>query len=201
MWYFLCGLGLFVTIIWPIIKLITSIFSSKSNKNIIPTKETVMLIDFATLMTKHIQNNLQINSPLIFYEQLYFLYFLKDIRAISKNIPETTRHAALNNLILTLEYNHKLDYLTNKDDFKNIFSKRYATYLSILSDDNYDFSDKFFNTVYEYQTAQIISIKNKNKFTTFNPVLNCLENTSEELKVKSIVSDNFHLFDSFMAQQ
>ena len=160
-----------------------------------------MIIDFASLMTKHIQNNLQIDSPLIFYEQLYFLYFLKDIRAISKKIPEANRHADLNNLIMTLEYNHKLDYLTNKDNFKNTFSKRYADYLNILLRDNYDFSDKFFDEVYEYQTAQVLSIKNKNQFTTFSPEGNCLENTAEELKVKSIVSDNFKLFDAFMAQQ
>ncbi len=195
MWYVLMFIGLFVTIIWPIIKLIASFFHKPSNKKI----DT--LIDFATLMAKHIENNLQINSTLLFYEQVYFLYFLRDINAISKNIPESARHAMLSDLILTLEHKHKLDYLTNKDDFKNMFSNRYANYLNILMRDKYNFSDNFFNEIFEYQTAQVISIKDKNKFTTFNPETTCLENTKEELRIKSIVSDNFKLIDAFMAQQ
>lgn len=195
MWYVLMVIGIFVTIIWPIIKLIASLFHKPSNKKI----DT--LIDFASLMTKHIENNLQINSPLIFYEQVFFLYFLRDLNAIGKKIPESDRHAVLNDLISTLEHKHKLDYLINKDDFKNMFSKRYADYLYIITHDNYNFSDNFFNDVFEYQTAQIISIKNKKKFSTFSPEGNCLENTKEELRVKTIVSDNLKLIDSFMAQQ
>ena len=91
-------------------------------------------------------------------------------------------------------------FLDNKDDFKNIFIKRYENYMQLLSHDNYNFSKKFFDDIYEYQTAQVMSIKNKNQFTTFNPMLTCLSNSTEELKIKSIVSDNFSLIDAFMSQ-
>lgn len=203
MWYVLMVIGLFVVIVWPIIKFFKGLLSKK-NKEIqkfVPDKKMYMLIDFASLMNKHIENNLQLSSPLIFFEQVFLLYFLSDMNAIGKKVTESDRHSKLNNLIISLEVKHKFDDLINKDDFKNTFSKRYADYLYILSHDNYNFSNNFFNDVYEYQTAQITSIKNNNQFSTFNPEGNCLENTKEELKIKSIISDNFSLIDAFMAQQ
>ncbi len=170
-------------------------------KKPVSNKNVDMLIDFATLMAKHIQNNLQIDSPLVFYEQVYLLYFLRDMYAVGKKISETSRHKILNDLIITLEYRHKLDYLDNKNDFKNTFSKRYENYMYILLHDKYNFSDNFFDEVFEYQTAQISSIKNKNQFSNFDPETTCLENNKEELHIKSIVSDNFKLIDAFMSQQ
>lgn len=173
----------------------------ESYKNLFSNPKIDLLIDFATLMAKHIQNNLAIDSPLIFYEQVYLLYFLRDINAVSKNVSETIRHEALQCLIETLKDKHKLDYLDNKDNFKNTFTKRYADYMYILMHDDYNFSKNFFNDVFEYQTAQVLSIKNYNKFSSFSPEGNCLENSKEELKIKSIISDNFSLIDAFMVQQ
>lgn len=175
-------------------------YKNNQDKNNVDTKKINMLIDFSTLMAKHIQNNLDINSPLIFYEQVYLLYFLSDIYAVSKNVSELERHATLKGLIDTLNYNHKLDYLINKDDFKNTFTKRYAGYMYVLLHDNYNFSESFFDEVFEYQTAQVKSIKNNNQFTDFDPESNCLANSKEDLKIKSLVTENFTLIDAFMAQ-
>lgn len=195
MWYVLCALGLFITFIWPIIKLIIGIVATRSNKT------SNMLIDSATLMTKHIQDNLNIDSPLIFYEQVYLLYFLRDMNAVGKKVPEANRQKILNNLIVTLDHKHKLDYLKNKDDFKTTFLKRYENYMNILLQDKFNFSDQFFADVFEYQTAQVYSIMHQNQFTNFNPETTCLENTPEEIKINSIVSENFTLIDSFMSKQ
>lgn len=199
MWYILTFIGLYVVLIHPIVSYIIN-----SHKNrLIPVNNSKIdiIIDFATLMAKHIQNNVGINSPLIFYEQIFLLYFLWDMCANINHIPDIARHKMLNDLVLTLENKHKLDYLNDKDDFKNTFLKRYENYLYIVIHDNYNFSDSFFNEVFEYQTAQVISIKNKNQFTNFNTEVNCLENTPEELKIKSYISDNKSLINAFMSQQ
>ena len=208
MWYILCFIGLFVTIIWPLIKLIVSLFSKKSNKTV------DRLLDFATLMTKHIQNNLKIDSFLIFYEQIYLLYFLRDMYAIGQKVPEASRHAILNDLIIILDKNHKLDFLKNKDDFKNTFSKRYENYMYILLQDNYNFSDNFFNDVIEYQCLLIATIETKDTFSDIKAAsLECTDyeygiegdcvykTKNRHNEIKNILMDNLQFINTFMSQQ
>lgn len=211
--YFFMIIGIFFIFIWPIIKIIASFFN-KPSKNYSPSNPKInMLIDFATLMTKHIQNNLEINSPLVFYEQVYLLYFLQDMYSVGKNISQKYRDTMLNDLILTLSYNHKLDYLNKKDDFKKIFIKRYQNYLYLLDTDKYNFSETFFEYIIQYQCLLIATIESKNIFSNISA--KSLEGTDYEWGVEGgsvyltknrhkeiefILKDNLVLINSYFSQ-
>ena len=198
--YFLGFLGLFFIVILPLIRLIIFLVNNKSriSKRTTFYKIIDRLIGFATLTTKHIQNNLEIQSPLIFYEQLYFLYFLEDLYSVGSKKSQSYRNSLLNCLINILNKTNKLDYLNNKDDFKKTFIKRYENYMVIFIQAKYTFSENFFDHVFEYQTAQIEDIKKYDRFTDFNPEITLLDYTPEECKIKSIVSENLSLLKSYL---
>ncbi|MBO7731529.1 MAG: hypothetical protein J6S67_03230 [Methanobrevibacter sp.] len=163
-------------------------------------KKIEMLIDFATIISKHIKNNLEVDSPLIFYEQIYLLYFLLDIDLANKKLSKNIRNYNLACLIQNLEYKHKLDYLNNKDIFKDIFSKRYEGYLYLLEENKYYFSEHFWSDIFDYQTEQIKFIKNKNQFTVYNPEINIPDNDTNNKTIKIILYDNLELIKSFLVQ-
>lgn len=198
MWYFLMIIGIFIVLVWPIINLILSFFKSKTAP--IYNSKVNMLIDFATLTTKHLENNLIIHSPLIFYEQVYFFYFLQNTVDISRKTSDYNKELMLNELIKKLIITHKLDYLENKNDFKNMFLERYKAYTILLIHSQYQLSDKFFDDTIDYQIAQLDCIINHNQFTHFNPESTCTDITPENSKIKSLLTENLELIKAYLAQ-
>lgn len=198
MMYFLMIIGIFIVLVWPIINFLLNSFKSKSTS--INNKKINMLIDFATLTTKHLENNLDIKSPFIFYEQVYFLYFLQSTVNISSKASNYHKEKMLHDLINKLIITHKLDYLENKNDFKNIFLERYKAYTILLIHSQYQLSTKFFNDVIDYQIAQMNCIIHHNQFTHFNPESICTDITPENIKIKSLLTENLELIKAYLTQ-
>ena len=194
------GIGIFAVFILPVIKLFLPTEKKLDNNKTSVNSKIEMLLDFATLISKHIQNNLNLNSPLILYEQIYFLYFLFDTVSVSRNKSNNYRNNNLTSLIKLLVLTHKLDYLENKNTFKIIFSKRYESYLYLLMKYKYCFTDEFWSDVFDFQVAQINSIKQKNVFTNYEPEINCINNTSDNERIKTFLYDNLELIKTFLIQ-
>lgn len=198
-WYFLLGCVLFY-FVSKIVSFISK-HSHKQNKQTdyspIINKEAEKLIDFATITTKHIQNNLDIQSPLIFYEQVFFLYFLEEVKFMGNILPKEYKEAVLSLLIKKLKNNYNLVSLDNDNNIKDIFTNRYENYTYILIHNKYNLSEQFYNEVFEYQTEQVDCIINKNKFTKFCPESTIFNISPFNKKIYSIISENLSLIKAF----
>lgn len=128
-------------------------------------KDCDSIFSCAKTFASKIQNELNIPSMLIFYEELMFTYFLKDIRLVELEKPESYR-----TLVLTLIKKLLESCFENNEKYiQDIFISRIETYAKCLEKADYDpLSTKFFYKAFEYQNELISYIKINNKFSTYN---------------------------------
>ena len=167
-------IGIIILIGKPITLLLINLIINKSSKNPKikerPTflKEVDKVIDYTILSTKNLQKELEIMSPLFFYEELFFMSFIEDVKLASDEKTKNMREIVLSAILDTLEKTKNVDYIKNKEYIGKVFADRLLTYTQFLENDDYYMSKDFYKNVLKYKAELMASIIKDNTLSNYN---------------------------------
>ena len=168
-------------------------------------KEVEKIIIYAKKMINNLQNNFDIEYTHLMYEEIFFFFFLNDVKLVDKNTPDVLREKILNRLFEALEYTNS-GYKENKKLIDEIFNLRMKYYTAIFTKYNLNFSADFFMAIFNYQEELLVSIIKNKSFSYYNPVPSSpMEYSKKEaiglysnINIKAALTNNINLITQFI---
>ena len=144
-------------------------------------KELEKIIIYAKQVIDNLRKVLDIDYTHLMYEEVFFFFFLNDVKLVDKNISDDFRKKLLNRLFESFEYTKNTDYQNNRELIDKIFNLRMKYYAAIYAKHNLNFTTDFFMSVFSYQEELLASIIINKSFSYYNPVpTSPLEYTKKE---------------------
>lgn len=123
---------------------------------------------YANNLTIKFQKKIKTKSDFIFYELIFFFYFIDNAFYSINNYPVELTSNVGPYLFKTLENINRGDYQSIKDKIRHFCWDRIKVYGSIIDKYNEKFTPDFFMEAFFYLSDLIIYIKNKNEFCRWN---------------------------------
>jgi len=204
-WYILLGIVLLSFLI-KITLFFIHLFSKKKEDPIktFAFNRIENIITYAKLLTKNIEKELGKQSPLLIYEQLFYLYFIDDVKLVCENCPEDVRQLTQGLLFKSLSYTKNIEYQNNKKLIADIFNLRQQQYTKFMQKDDFKFSNQFFYNIIDFQVELLACIQKHDTFSKYDPFASPLEASKKDAsglvhtaQLKSVLAQNLELIIKF----
>ena len=164
---------------------------------------------FANNLTLTLRKKTKIKSDLIFYEEVFFFYFLDNSFYNINDYPVEITSNVGTYLFKFLAGIKRGDYETFEKSLRRICWDRFKTYCDILAKYDEKYTPDFFFEAFMYQSELLDYIKIKN---TFQPIYTppsslqdwikkCVENTSLQKTCNLLVKNSNKILDYFSTKK
>ena len=133
-------------------------------------KEVEKIVVYAKQVIDNLRKELDIDYAHLMFEEIFFFFFLNDVKLVDKNARDDFREKILNRIFESFEYTHNTGYKENRKLIDEIFNLRMKYYTAILAQYNLNFTADFFNAIFDYQVELLTSIIKNKTFSYYNPV-------------------------------
>ena len=168
--------------------------------------EIEKIILYAKKVINNLRNVLDIDYAHLMYEEVFFFFFLNDVKLVDKNVSDDFREKILNRLFESFEYTKNTGYQENRKLIDEIFNLRMKYYAAIYAKYNLKFSPDFFMAIFNYQEELLVSIIKNKTFSYYNPVPSSpMEYSKKEsigiysnLNIISALTNNIEIITQFI---